>query len=376
MKKKFYYLVILAAVIFLSSCSKEVAIKPTPLTGFQPTVTVHKQWSNGLSTNKNSYLKLAPAIINNKIFIASSNGKIKAIDINNGKTLWQISTNAPISSGVTVNNNLLFVGTVDGRVLALQQQNGTVQWQGKVVGNILAAPTANDDTVVVKTEVGSLRAFQANDGQVLWSFDQNNPSLILHGSSSPKIVNNSVICGFANGEMISLSLSNGTIKWKQQIAMPNGSFLVQRMVDIVADPVISDNFVYVVTYQGNIAAININNGNIVWQQPMSSTAGLTVDKENVYVIGNEDKIFALNKYNGNTIWHQDAFTYRGLTAPAILNNLLIVADAEGYVHWLNTTNGQIAARAKISGAINVTPTTYNNAVYVYSVTGNLVKLSR
>lgn len=376
MKKNICRLFVLITFFALCACSKEVVMKPTPLSKFQQTTVIHQQWSNSVSMGKGAYLKLAPAFANNKAFIAGNSGKIKAIDTGSGKTLWQTSTTAPISSGIGTNSNLLFVGTADGRVLALQQQDGKLVWQAKIIGDVLSAPTANNDIVVAKTEIGNIRAFQASNGQLLWSFNHANPSLILRGSSAPKIVGDQVICGFANGEMMAFALETGNIRWQQQVTIPSGSFLVERMVDIIADPVVSGNIAYVVAYQGSITAINIKNGNILWQKPMSSISGLTVDTQNIYVSNSSDQLWALSKNDGDTLWHQDIFAYRGLSGPAVLNNLVAVGDVEGYVHWMNTSNGQMAARTKISGGIVVAPVVYNNAMYVYSATGSLVKFTK
>jgi len=376
MQKKIYSSFVLITLLALFACSKDVVMKPAALSNFQPTAVVNKQWSNSVNMVKGAYLKLSPIAANNKIFIAGTSGNIKAIDTNTGNTLWQVNTKMSLSSGPGINNTAVFVGTSDGQIIALQQQDGKILWQGNVIGDVLAAPAANNETVVVKTSVGKIRAFNTRTGKVLWDYAEQNPSLSLRGSSAPKIVDDQVICGFANGEMVALDIDNGSVKWQQQIATPNGSFEVERMVDIVADPVVSGSTIYVVTYQGNIAALNIKNGNILWQKPMSSISGLSFDTQNIYVTNSHDQLFALTKSDGDTIWHYDGFAYRGLSGPATLGNVVAVGDTEGYVHWLNTANGQIAARTKISGSIVVTPITYNNALYVYSTTGNLVKFTK
>lgn len=360
----------------LSACSKdEPPPKPAALTIFKPTVAVHKQWSNNISTNKTPYLKLAPAFANDKVFIASPSGKIKAIEKNTGKTAWQINTKMPITSGLAANSNMIFVGTGNGNVLALQQQNGKTAWQTTVPNDVLAAPAANDSVVVVKTSSGHISAFDTATGKSLWNYTPPESPLTLRGSSSPVIANGMVISGFANGEMAAIDLENGTLEWKQQIATPTGSFAVERMVDIVANPVVKDNIIYVATFQGSIAAINIKSGHIIWQQPMSCYSGIAVDEHNVYVTDTQDKVWALDRTNGSEMWHKETFANRSLSGPAVLNNLVAIGDAEGYVHWLDTTNGQIAARTAISGAIVASPITIDGAVYVFSSSGDLAKFS-
>ena len=368
---------------FLSACSKNKALEPTPLKQINSTVNVNKAWSINVDMNKkiSGYLHLTPAFSDKVVFVAGNTGSVEAINDLNGDVIWQTKTDAPISSGIAVNNKYIFFGTNDAKVFALDKQNGKIKWQQDVIGEVLSCPTANAQIVIVKTSTGNLQALNAEDGKEIWSYKMQNPSLILRGSSSPQINKNSVISGFATGEIVSFDIKEGNSLWQQQVSEPEGSFMIERMVDIVADPVIMNNVVYVVAYQGDISAINASNGNVIWQKQLASTAGLTVDNNNVYVTTSDDKVLALNKNNGEKIWQQDTFGYRGLTAPAILHglhnnmNVLVVADMEGYVHLLNMQNGSIVGRTKVSGKVYTNPISYGNAVYVYSVNGDLIKFS-
>lgn len=367
-----------ALILSLSACSKEVVVQPAPLQNFAPTTSVQKVWENGISmgAHASDYLKLTPALANGKIFIVSPNGNVKAI-ANSGKTLWEVNAKTELSSGLGANSTMLFVGTKDGRVLALQQQNGRLAWQAPVISYVLATPAANDEAVIVRTESGYVNALQAATGKLLWSREHQEPALILHGSSSPKIVGNMALCGFANGEVVAFNLASGNVIWQQQIAARTGSgFLVESMVDIIADPVVVDNVVYAVPHKGNIAALNVKTGRIIWQKPLASDVGLTVAGDNIYVVDSNNRVLALSKSNGDEEWHQDAFANRSLSAPAVLGDLVVVGDVEGYVHWLSAANGRMAARTKMNGSIVVQPIPYDGALYVFSTKGSLVKFGK
>jgi outer membrane protein assembly factor BamB len=374
--KTLKYSTLLISALLLGACAKEEVIKPNALAAFQQTTSVQKYWSNSIEVGKSAYLKLSPAIANNTIFInGASSGSIKAVDISSGKTLWQTRVNARLSSGLAANDSMLFVGTEDGRILALQQNGGKFVWEAKVVSDVLAAPAATNDVVIVKTESGHVSALDAQTGKALWNYSHQEPSLILRGSSSPKILdNNLVLCGFASGEMVAFNLRSGNVVWQQQVATPTSSFLAERMIDIDADPVIDNNVVYAVAYQGSIAALNAKTGHVLWQKPMSSNSGIAVDNKNVYITDAKGNAVALAKSNGEEVWKNDAFLNRGLSGPAVLGNAVVFGDAEGYVHWLDKTTGQNAAREKVSGGVAVPPILYNNALFVFSTDGYLIKV--
>lgn len=369
--------VVIFSIFGLSACSKDVVVKPAPLVQFTQTIHVQKQWTNSVSTGGDGvYLKLTPAVANGKIFIVGTNGKVKAVDGSNGKTFWEINTKTTLSSGLGANATMLFVGTADGQVLALQQSNGRVVWQVPVIGDVLATPAANNSVVIVRTESGHLSALNVADGKVLWRYEQQEPALILRGNSAPKIVGGMVLCGFANGELIAFDIDSGKVIWRQQIAVATSGFLVESMVDIVADPVITDGVVYVASHHGNVAALHLKTGRVIWQKALSSDVDLAVADGKLYVIDTDSRLWALAITDGATLWQQNIFVNRGLSAPAIMENLIAVGDAEGYVHWLDVANGRMVARTKMSGGIVVTPVIYGRSLYVFSVTGNLTKFSR
>lgn len=377
-KKIRYYCFVFGAAgalaFALSSCSKEAPIKPTALVPFTQTTAIRTSWVNKVSMSGNgAYLKLNPAIVNGKAFIAGSSGKVKAVDVNSGKSLWEISVGAPVSSGLGANGSALFIGTTDGYIWALRQLDGRVLWKKPVISLVLAIPAANNEVVIVKTESGAVAAFAVTSGDVLWRHDHQEPSFVLHGSSSPKIAGHSVLCGFADGVVEALDLESGHVMWEQKIVTSGSN---TSMLDIIADPVVSGDLVYVVSYYGSLAALNIKTGEIVWQKPLSSSAGLAVADQRVYVVDTSDHLFALSRDDGAVLWEKNVFAYRGLSSPAVLGNLVAVGDAQGYVHWLNADSGQMAARTKVNGGIVSSPAYFDGAIYIFSTAGNLVKFSR
>ena len=49
-----------------------------------------------------------------------------------------------------------------------------------------------------------------------------------------------------------------------------------------------------------------------------------------------------NARTGAEVWRQSALLHRGLTAPANMDdNAIVLADFQGYVHWLDKASGTI-----------------------------------
>ena len=63
---------------------------PRELTKFTPTVSVQRVWKEGVGDGaKDSGVRMRPAYDGGVLFVASTDGVIKALDAKTGKTLWR-----------------------------------------------------------------------------------------------------------------------------------------------------------------------------------------------------------------------------------------------------------------------------------------------
>lgn len=346
---------------------------PSPLVNFTPEATVSKAWSvkTGSGVGK-EYLRLTPAMNQQYIFVSNKNGAVAAVDKVHGKRVWEVNTRTKLTTGPTADNGSLFLGTRNGNLLALDQTNGRTLWKTKTDTEILASPAVSHGIVIAKTINGRVSAYAENDGHVLWNYQQTEPALILRGSSAPQVTDDVVIAGFANGNLAKLTVKNGSLLWLQTIAFPEGSFAIQRMIDIDADPVIDNNRIYCATYQGRITALDLASGHPIWTHDLSSYTGMTADNEHVYVSDAKSHLWAFDSQSGSVAWRQTELEARNLTAPVNMGRYIVVGDAAGYLHWLSKRDGHVVARTKVDNSgILATPIAENNALYVVTRKGRL-----
>jgi outer membrane protein assembly factor BamB len=377
--------VVLLLVLVLSGCSsvggmteefflgKDNTEPPAPLTDFKPQVSVTQLWSVDVGAGSSKYyLKLTPTIKYGKVFSASADGRVIALDAKTGATQWHVNIKLPISGGPGSGDGQIYLGSSEAYVVALDEKTGTERWRVRVPSEVLTAPVSDQGIVVVRTIDGKLTGLSAADGKQVWQRTHPVPVLTLRGASAPVLYRGAAVVGFSDGKLSAIKLDDGRLLWTSRVSIPSGRTELERMVDIDSEPLVDDYVVHAVTYQGNIATMETRSGRVLWRHDMSSHAGLSMDERNLYVTDEDSHIWCLDRRTGSSLWKQEKLHARQVTAPASQGDYVVVADLEGYVHWLNKENGSLAARTRLSeAAVIAPPRVVDGVAYVLAQDGRL-----
>ncbi|CAM3782250.1 outer membrane protein assembly factor BamB [Xenorhabdus thuongxuanensis] len=356
-------LVGLVASVLLAGCSSEqdtVTMSPLPKVEnqFKPRIVWDKSVGSGTGEY---YSHLSPTWQGSTAYVADRHGVVKAFDIDSGKEIWAtdlsektglLSSRLPamLSGGLTVSGDRLYVGTEKAKIIALDVTDGKVEWESTVAGEALSRPVVSDGFVLIHTGNGMLQALNETDGSIAWSVNMDTPSLSVRGESAPAVAYGAAIVGGDNGRISAVLLSEGQLIWQQRISQVTGSTEIDRLNDVDMTPVISDNTIYAIAYNGNLVAMDMRSGQIIWKRDLGSVHDMVVTDNNIFIVDQDDRILSLRKSDGVTLWSQNDLLHRNLTAPEMYNGYLVVGDAEGYLHWLNMADGKFVAQNKVDGS--------------------------
>src|SRR5690606_13829750 len=162
----------------------------------------------------------------------------------------------------------------------------------------------------------------------------------LRGTSRPVISGEYAVAGFDNGRVLALHIADGNLVWESPVAPPAGRSELERVVDIGPALLAAQGPVHVGTYRGRCAQLRHATGQPVWTRDLSSYSGLAIDEASVYVSAADGAVIRLNRRDGFENWRQEALTRRRLSPPAVLGDFVVVADLDGYVHFLDRATGQ------------------------------------
>ncbi|MBS1141781.1 MAG: Pyrrolo-quinoline quinone [Proteobacteria bacterium] len=322
------------------------APKMAPLPPLVATADVRTLWSTSVSKAGN--YSFTPAVVDNTVYVAGANGMVSKIE--DGKTIWKIDAGQPLSAGVGANARLVVVATPKGEVLAFSAEDGKVLWKARVSSEVLAAPTVGEDGVAVKSGDNQVFLLDAGDGGRKWAYQRATPPLSVRSAGSPVFADRYLFVGYPGGKLVALALQNGAPVWEGAVALPKGATELDRVADIVASPVIDGRQICAVAFQGRVACFDMGQGGaMVWSRDISSVSGLAMDGRYLFVTDDKGVVYGLDRLSGSSLWKQDKLKNRRLSAPVIRRGLVVVADAEGIVHFLSREDGSFAARQKTDG---------------------------
>lgn len=382
--KKLFNKVLVSAVVLgaLAGCASEedtVIMAPVPVVSSEFTPVT--QWSASIGDGVGHYFsKLSPEYAYGKIFVASRDGLVKALDPESGKELWKTDleqdNSMRLSGGITAAYSQIYIGSENGVVIALNEETGELAWQVEVDGEVLAAPAADNNMVIVNTSRGTLIGLDQESGEQKWAISTEVPNLTLRGDSKPVTVSGGVFWGTASGRLAAAIVERGQLIWQQPVGMPKGATEIDRLVDVDASPIVIGGMLYTVGFNGQLIAIDLRSGKPAWKRNYSSSTDMASDGGRLFVVTDKDHLAAVDARSGTELWSNNKLENRLLTAPSIINGYIVVGDSEGYLHWIDRSSGEFVAQQLVeSSGFAVGPLAVTDGYVIITRNGNVKKLT-
>ncbi|AOE83747.1 dehydrogenase [Pseudomonas sp. TCU-HL1] len=370
---------VLALAVLAVGCSSnsKKELPPADLPDITEEVKLDKGWSRSVGDGQGeTYNLLVPAVDGDTIYAADVNGEVMAINRFNGDVIWKQDLELPVSGAVSVGYGLVMLGTLKGEVVALDATNGEEKWRARVNGEVLAPPANNGDVVVVQTQNDTLFGFDAATGNQRWIYENTPAVLTLRGTGAPIVTNNLAVAGLSTGKVLALDIQRGIPIWEQRVAIPQGRSELDRVVDIDGGLLLSGGTLYSVTYQGRVAALDLESGRVLWQREASSYVGVAQGFGNVYVSLANGTVEGVDERSASALWSNDALARRQLSAPEVFSSYVAVGDFEGYLHLLSQVDGHFVGRVKVDGdGLRARPLVVGDWMYAFGNGGKLVGLT-
>ncbi|HXD13619.1 MAG TPA: PQQ-binding-like beta-propeller repeat protein [Xanthobacteraceae bacterium] len=142
-------------------------------------------------TDVRESMETSPIVVNGVMYVTTSFDHLYALNAQTGEQLWHYKHDmgpitvyccGPNNRGAAVYGDKVYIATLDAKLDAVDAKTGKLVWSQQIADPSLGysetmAPTAVDGKILIGTNGGEygirgfVKAYDANDGKLLWTFD-------------------------------------------------------------------------------------------------------------------------------------------------------------------------------------------------------------
>ena len=360
-----------SALLLGCSSNKVKEAKPNPLPKIQQQQGLNLVFSQSVSsTSAAEASRLQLDTDNGVIFAIDPDGQVSAYK---GKQrLWKSKiTKQELTAGVEAAEGIVVVGNRKGQLFALDQATGSQKWSAKLSGAILSPSLIQSGRVITIANDGTVFAHDAVTGQQVWAYKLPNVQFSLRGQPAPvRLDDRTILVASANAYVYGLDVISGVPRFQRRVAISEGRSDIQRLIDIVGDPVVAGQYLVTTSFQGQVTVTDLATQRVVWSEDASSTNRPEVSGDKVFVSTVDGKLNAYSLSTGQLAWQNEELLNRQLSNPVMLGQSLVVGDMDGVIHLLDPASGKLVGRAKTSGEVQ-SLRVIDNQLYVATRKGAL-----
>ena len=196
-----------------------------------------------------------------------------------------------------------------------------------------------DDKIIYADAYGQIKLFNAISGEVIWSTQIDFPIL-----SSPLIYRGYIYLISSDNRIFAIDIDDGSNAWSFQTTAEN-----KKNVK-TSSPAAYENLIIVPFSNGELIAFKYDDGRPIWSENVSMvslvsnfdikdiSANPVINGSNVYTISTNGKLISTNIVNGQRNWSIDI---SGSRTPIISGNVIYVIDEDSRLVCINISTGEI-----------------------------------
>ncbi|MFY0654941.1 MAG: PQQ-binding-like beta-propeller repeat protein [Cyclobacteriaceae bacterium] len=281
----------------------------------------------------------APSVHNGRVYFGQQGGnnEMYCVDAKTGSPIWS-SNVGWVWTTSTPDETQVYTGTVDGRIIALDIENGEEVWEHLTNGGVYPAPAVDDKRVYTGSWDGQYFAINKKTGKVEWAYSSFGG---LPDSAAGILWRNMYICR-TDGRLCGLDRDTGERYWAFEDPR-NG--LGKTVMN--ATPSCSGDKTFVSTsidhdgaaLGGTLYCISNKTGEKLWEY--TGAGGWTGSSctENTVIVGSstESYVTCLDVEpnpdgSPKIIWRTKIGGILEETIPAIYGNMAYLLATDGYVY--------------------------------------------
>lgn len=296
-----------------------------------------------------------------------------------GDTVWSDGSFSSVHGTSAVENDMVYVTARDdsGVLVAYDANTGAVEWSVEVEETFGSAPTVANGTVYAGDDEGTLHAFDADNGSERWTNDDGRDAI----AAAPTVQDGTVYVADTDGFVIAVNASSGEREWRYSTS---GS--------VQSPLVVHDGTVFAGDSAGNLYALIAETddefGDEAWQVATGRSISVSpaVVDDMVVVANTGGLVSAYNLTNGDEEWSHRLRLYstgevlnervHGSTVPSGIatDGDSLYVPSNNFVTTLDPASGDVEWQAELNERLSSPPTITDEEVYVGGLEGTVFSL--
>ena len=181
-----------------------------------------------------------------RVFVASMDHNLTALDLASGKELWNLDMGSAIVFSLAMDDNSnLYVGTIENKIVSVDGSSGKILWQRETEDAVWAKPLYHDGNIYVGDLAGNVYSFDIENGQVNWTTSLNG-AIMAPGS----LVEENIVFVTEAGVVAALNVDGGQV-WQKTFEGNLFSVPVVLEDKLMIGLTDSDNVLMAIDFNGN-----------------------------------------------------------------------------------------------------------------------------
>ena len=368
-------LILGAVATALVACSGNSRVrKPAELVAVNNQFDLQPVWSTSVGSSET--FNFHPVVAGDAVYAASHRGNLAKIDLASGNKVWEVSVPERLAIGPGSDGRVTVAVSIKGNVYAYDD-TGKPLWNVNVGSEVLSEPVVAGGIVVIRALDNRFIGLDELTGVRKWIYQRQQSALSLRvGYGMLPISNEVIVTGFAGGRFGMIAIANGGLVWETPVSFPKGFSEIERLNDVTAKPSMEGDILCAVSYQGRIGCGQARTGALLWFKDFSSYTGTAQSRDLVFSANEKSYVTAFATKDGSQAWENTQLTYRDVGEPLAVGRVLLMGDAQGYVHAFSQANGEMVARIRHdSSPISAAPIAVGGLILIQSQGGKIAAYS-
>jgi outer membrane protein assembly factor BamB len=323
------------------------------------------------------------------IYTMDASGVVTAFQVTTGARLWRFDTTTDddrsenVGGGLAVDQGTLYAVNGLAELVALDAAKGTVRWRKGTGTPARSSPTVADGRLFVSTIDNRLLAFATQDGRQLWTYQAATAPTAVLGQSAPAYSDGFVVAGFGSGEIAAVHAESGIVVWTDSLAAANSGGTLADFSTIRGLVTISNGVVYAVSVGRLMVALDLHAGRRLWERSVAGEDTPWVADNWIFLVTLNQQMAAIDRDDGRVAWvtslprwndpdaEKQPITWFG---PVLASDRLVVAGTNDKALSVSPYTGTILGQQALSGAASMGPLVVAGTVFIVCDDGRMIAL--